>query len=179
MEAREEALSALRARAEGALRQSGQSPTPPVLQRIAATFEAICAWGRDPGSPRPGRLTQDVEPPGLKAMLGLAGAAVGAAYVAAEAPPPEKAAEEGERARKLEEARRRLASAEAALAEGLAAEERAEQDVHQAESRLTEAKLRAEEARARILRVQTELGEARAALAGIAWEPPEVSKSSK
>jgi type IV secretory pathway VirB10-like protein len=64
LDARREALSNLSDLATEILRDAGHNPSLDTLRRITATLEALSASTTSEG-PMPGRLTQDVDPPGF------------------------------------------------------------------------------------------------------------------
>jgi hypothetical protein len=64
LDARREALSNLSDLATEILRDAGHNPSLDTLRRITATLEALSASTTSDG-PTPGRLTQDVDPPGF------------------------------------------------------------------------------------------------------------------
>lgn len=66
--ARSEALSHLADLATALLREAGHNPAPDTIHRITTTLEAISAYGSLPHAPRPGRLTEDVDPPGFESL---------------------------------------------------------------------------------------------------------------
>jgi hypothetical protein len=66
--ARQEALAALREIAADVIRDGGYSATRDLLRRVTTSLEALSAYGRLPGAPPAGRLTDDVEPPGFEAL---------------------------------------------------------------------------------------------------------------
>jgi hypothetical protein len=70
LEARREILADLTKRATEVLHAAGHSATPDVMRRITSTLEALSIM---PGSdgPRPGRLIDDVDPPGFEALAAL------------------------------------------------------------------------------------------------------------
>jgi hypothetical protein len=70
-DARRESLNQLSALAAALLRNAGHNPTPEMLRRIGTTLEAISAYASLPGSPYPGRLSNDVDPPGFDALSAL------------------------------------------------------------------------------------------------------------
>src|SRR5687768_11164054 len=41
------------------------------MRRLTTTLEALATYGNQPGAPRPGRLTADVDPPGFEALSAL------------------------------------------------------------------------------------------------------------
>ncbi|HXT63503.1 MAG TPA: hypothetical protein VN696_10750 [Pyrinomonadaceae bacterium] len=64
LEARREALASLSDLATEILRAAGHNPSLDTLRRITSTLEALSASTSSDG-PRPGRLTDDVDPPGF------------------------------------------------------------------------------------------------------------------
>jgi hypothetical protein len=71
LEARREVLSRLSDLAVALLRDAGHTPTPDTIRRITTTLEAISTYAMLPDGPTPGRLTQDVEPPGFESLASL------------------------------------------------------------------------------------------------------------
>jgi hypothetical protein len=69
--ARREALTALTKIAEGLLLGADHGATRDILRRVTATLEALSSYGSLPNAPSAGRLTDDVEPPGFEALIGL------------------------------------------------------------------------------------------------------------
>ena len=68
---RRDALSRLMKRAGEILRETGHAASPDASRRIATTLEALATWGRTPGAPQAGRLTDDLDPPGFEALAAL------------------------------------------------------------------------------------------------------------
>ncbi|MGH9347332.1 MAG: hypothetical protein ACRD26_08705 [Vicinamibacterales bacterium] len=68
---RREALAGLMTRAADLLRESNHAVSPEATRRIATTLESLSTWGRTPGAPQAGRLTDDVDPPGFEALAAL------------------------------------------------------------------------------------------------------------
>ena len=71
LDARSEALSHLSDLATALLRDAGHNPTPDTIYRITTTLEAVSAYATPSDSPTPGRLTQDVDPPGFESLASL------------------------------------------------------------------------------------------------------------
>jgi hypothetical protein len=69
LDARREALSELSTLAITVLRDAGNNPTPDMERRITTTLEAISAYASLPDNLAPGRLTQDVDPPGFDSLV--------------------------------------------------------------------------------------------------------------
>src|SRR5262249_47801544 len=70
-DARRESLNQLSHLAVAVLQKAGHNPTPEMSRRIDTTLEAISAYASLSGSPYPGRLTDDVDPPGFDALAAL------------------------------------------------------------------------------------------------------------
>ena len=70
-DARRESLNELSRLAGALLQKAGHNPTPEMLRRIGTTLEAISAYASLPGGPHPGRLSDDVDPPGFDALSAL------------------------------------------------------------------------------------------------------------
>jgi hypothetical protein len=66
LDARREALTQLAEFATSLLRNAGHNPALETVHRITTTLEAISAYASRSDAPRPGRLTQDVDPPGFE-----------------------------------------------------------------------------------------------------------------
>src|SRR6185295_133556 len=71
LDARSEALSQLSDLATVLLRDAGHNPTPDTIHRITTTLEALSAHATLSEGPTPGRLTQDVDPPGFASLASL------------------------------------------------------------------------------------------------------------
>ena len=71
LDARREALSHLSDLATALLRDAGNNPTPDAIRRITASLEAMSVYASTPETPRPGRLTHDVDPPGFESLASL------------------------------------------------------------------------------------------------------------
>ena len=71
LDARGEALSHLSDLATVLLREAGHNPTPDTIHRITTTLEALSAHATPSDGPSPGRLTQDVDPPGFESLASL------------------------------------------------------------------------------------------------------------
>jgi hypothetical protein len=69
--ARREAVTALAKIAAGILREGDHGTTHDLLRRVTSTLEALSSYGSLPGAPVAGRLTDDLEPPGFEAVMGL------------------------------------------------------------------------------------------------------------
>jgi hypothetical protein len=75
VQARREALTHLSDLATSLLRDAdpnpGQSPAPDTIHRITTTLEGISAYASRSDGPRPGRLSNDVDPPGFESLAGF------------------------------------------------------------------------------------------------------------
>src|SRR5262249_48772067 len=71
LDARREALSQLSDLAGVLLRDAGHNAAPDTIHRIPTTLEALSAYAKLSGGPTPGRLTQDVDPPGFASLASL------------------------------------------------------------------------------------------------------------
>ncbi len=71
LDARGEALSQLSDLATVLLREAGHNPTPDTIHRITTTLEALSAHATPSEGPTPGRLSQDVDPPGFESLASL------------------------------------------------------------------------------------------------------------
>lgn len=71
LDARREALVQLSDLASELLRDGGHNPSQDTLRRVTATLEALSAYALLSDGPTPGRLTQDVDPPGFASLASL------------------------------------------------------------------------------------------------------------
>jgi hypothetical protein len=72
LDARREALTELSELATSLLRDAGHSPAPDTVHRITTTLEGISVYASRSDGPRPGRLTHDVDPPGVESLASFA-----------------------------------------------------------------------------------------------------------
>ncbi|HEX3280983.1 MAG TPA: hypothetical protein VHR36_07105, partial [Pyrinomonadaceae bacterium] len=78
LESRREAISNLSDLATELLRDAGHNPAPDTIHRITTTLEGLSAYASLTDGPQPGRLTNDVNPPGFESLAGFSsGAALG------------------------------------------------------------------------------------------------------
>jgi hypothetical protein len=68
LDARRAALSELANLATKVLRAAGHNSTPDMIMRVNTTLEAMSAYASLPDGLAPGRLTQDVDPPGFDSL---------------------------------------------------------------------------------------------------------------
>ena len=71
LDALREALSELTRLAADRLRESGSSTTPDQMRRVTSTLEALASIGLVSGGPQPGRLSEEVDPPGFETLAAL------------------------------------------------------------------------------------------------------------
>ena len=71
LEGRREALSNLSDLAASLLHDAGNNPTSDTMRRITTTLEGISVHASISDGPTPGRLTQDVDPPGFESLTSL------------------------------------------------------------------------------------------------------------
>ena len=70
--ARREAMTELTRLAELiVLRDGSHSATRDLMRRVTTTLEALSSYASSPAAPIPGRLTDDLQPPGFEAVAGL------------------------------------------------------------------------------------------------------------
>ena len=65
LDARRDVLAPVRSR-DRILREASHNPTLETIRRITTTLEAMSAYTSLTDAPRPGRLTDDVDPPGFE-----------------------------------------------------------------------------------------------------------------
>jgi hypothetical protein len=155
LEARREALGDLSKRAAQILRDINHAVTPDVMRRVTTTLEALSTYGGLDGTPQPGRLSEDVDPPGFETLaalvprVGTGDGAAGPSRVLSFQIAPKKTRrklgpEEAAREREAQEAARRTAVKAAVQASERALRE-ARQQAEQAEAQLKKAAARAKE----------------------------------
>jgi hypothetical protein len=71
LEARRAALSELSTHAATILAEGGSAATPDTMRRVTTTLEALSTYAGIPDTPQPGRLMDDVQPPGFEALAAL------------------------------------------------------------------------------------------------------------
>ena len=151
----------------GVVAEGGSAAAPDTMRRVTTTLEALSTYAGIPDTPQPGRLTDDVQPPGFEALAALvptvdrAGRPTGPPRVIKfEHKPPKKPDRKtshagDEQARAAERLAQRAAAqaavdeAEHALRESRKAAQRAEEELKKAAAQSKEmeaAKLKAEQA---------------------------------
>ncbi len=71
LDRRRQALAELTRTAADILRESRHTPGPDIERRVTTTLEALAAYGHEPGAPKAGYLTEDIDPPGFEALAAL------------------------------------------------------------------------------------------------------------
>jgi hypothetical protein len=71
LEARREALAELAKLAAQVLRSAHHPASSDVMRRVTTTLEALSTYGGLDGTPQPGRLSDDVDPPGFETLAAL------------------------------------------------------------------------------------------------------------
>jgi hypothetical protein len=160
---RREALLAVTKLAESLLLEAGHGAPPSMMRRVTGTLEALAFRLASGEKLALGRLSEDLEPPGLEALQGLAPIApaqktkAAAASDRSDVEPSMARAESAaarsrrraeEAAAEAETARERLAAAQAELAEAQRRLRRAEERVDKGKAALAEAEQAAERAAA-------------------------------
>ncbi len=166
--ARREAVTALSKIAEGLLLGGEHGATRDMLRRVTTTLEALSSCGSLPNAPRAGRLTDDVEPPGFEALLGIAVA--GKKRLTAAPPAPKQAPQSAAHAKKAALAEQRAAQRaeeerKKAIAANKAAAQDAERALKAAKKQAERAAAQLEAAAARVKALEAEAKEAGAAVA--------------
>lgn len=172
--ARREALQALVKEAEARLKQSAHAVTPDALRRIERSLDALAAGGWPEGT-APGRLTEDLEPPGFDAFAGVSVAATRPSSPAPD-PPARGDAQAAARARRealeqaegeLGEAQSDLRQAKKAAAQAAAGADQARKEQAQVQEELQRTAQRAREATERAERASFEARQAATALSEV------------
>jgi hypothetical protein len=164
--ARREVLTALTNIAEGLLLGGDYGATRDMLRRVTSTLEALSSYGSLPSAPSAGRLTDDVEPPGFEALLGLPSAgkkrpahAPPTPRHSPPAPPANKSARVDQRAvqRAEQERKSRLAEAKAAMRDAERALKVARTQAERAAARLDATATRAKALEAKRAQIEKQL----------------------
>ena len=179
LESRRAALSELSTHAAKVLGEAGNSPTPDTMRRVTTTLEALSTYAGIPDTPQPGRLMDDVQPPGFEALAALvprvgSDRAAGPTRVIPFAFNPSKKAaakkatdaddekaREAERKAQIAAAKAAVQDAERALREARKAAQRAEEELKKAAARAKEADAEKQKAEQQLERVTTLADDAR------------------
>lgn len=152
LDKRRDTLTRLSDLAAELLKDAGHNPSLDTIRRVTTTLEAMSAYASLTDGPRPGRLTQDVDPPGFESLAGLVASGAG---TRATAPPKvdhaatsvgPKIASVNERRQLQEERQARIAAAKVSFKE--------------AKSVLSEVRIRAQRTEAAQKRANAEAKEA-------------------
>jgi hypothetical protein len=174
-DARREALAELSRLAATLLTDAGHNASPETMRRIATNLEAISAYAALPESPPPGRLTEDIDPPGFEALAALmpgAGFKPRTTPPVAIAPAKKKGTEEDKTA-----ARRVLQSAERMLAEAQSRAERVESKMKKAAIELKEAERMKRDAEERFIKASAAVETAAEHARNLADEAEQAARS--
>jgi hypothetical protein len=165
LDARREALAHLSDLAGEVLRDAGNNPSLDTLRRISTTLEALSAYASQADGPTPGRLTQDIDPPGFDSFASFipsAGIKTRATEMPQVSVPKKSVASSGKKTKaeaeasrrearqarinaakvSLKEARKSLTAAQAAVKSLEGARKKAEATVKEAEKQKREAEER-------------------------------------
>jgi DNA repair exonuclease SbcCD ATPase subunit len=165
LEARREALANLSKRAAQVLRDVGNAPSPDVMRRVTTTLEALSTYGGLEGTPQPGRLSDDVDPPGFETLAALVprvgdGGAPGPSRVLRFQPAaPRKKPRAGGKIDPKEQEREREAERKAQLAAARTAVQQGERALRDARKHAEHAETQLKKAAARTKEAERELRE--------------------
>lgn len=152
LDKRRDALVRLSDVATELLRDAGHNPSLETIRRVTTTLEAMSAYASNADGPRPGRLTQDVDPPGFESLSGMVPSASSARVTPspktdhASASARRKVESVNEKRQLQEERQARIAAAKVSLKE--------------AKSLLSEARIRAQRTQAAQKRASAEAKDA-------------------
>jgi hypothetical protein len=153
LDARREALSQLSDLASSLL----NNPTPDMIRRVSTTLEAMSALASFADGPTPGRLSQDVDPPGFESLASFVPAARPAKSTTEEKATATRAARQVDETRQvriaaakvsLQAARKALADARARAQSLESAQKKVHAEAKEAEKRRREAEERFKKASA-------------------------------
>jgi hypothetical protein len=181
LEARRAALSELTARAAAILTGAGSAAAPDTMRRVTTTLEALSTYAGIPDTPRPGYLTDDVQPPGFEALAALvprvdqSGRAAGPTRIIPfeqkqpargtgarkRSGPGDEKAREAARKAEIAAARAALQDAERVLGDARKSAQRAEEDLKKAAARAKESDAAKKKAEQQLERATADADEAR------------------
>jgi hypothetical protein len=187
LETRRAALSELTTHAARLLTEAGSAAAPDTMRRVTTTLEALSTYAGLPGAPEPGRLTDDVQPPGFEALAALVprvdgpGRAAGPTRIipfhqkaprkaAAKTPasPDDAKAREAQRKAQLAAAKTAVHEAERTLRDARKAVQRAEEELKKAAAKSKDADAEKQRAEQQLERVAAAADEARRNARGVA-----------
>jgi len=154
LDARRDALSHLSDLATALLSEAGNNPTLDTIRRVTTTLEALSSYLSVENGPTPGRLTQDVDPPGFDSLTSMisTGRITKANQQLTRTTPSQKPAvtkrgSDVEKSRQLEETRRvNIAAAKVSLQTARKSLAQARSDLQRLESEQKKASAEAREA---------------------------------
>jgi len=202
LDARRETLLQVSDLATALLQDAGHNPTPDTMRRVTTTLEAMSVYASIPDGPRPGRLTNDVDPPGFDSLASM----IPSAGATTHTKEPERVARAATSTRRVAESdgrqveatrQARIAAAKVSVQEAKAlltearsksqsvetAQKKASAEAKEAEKRRREAEERFEKARAAseegARHAQSVAAEAKQAAQAIEEAKREVDKASR
>ena len=195
LETRRAALSELTAHAAKLLMDAGSAAAPDTMRRVTTTLEALSTYAGLPGTPEPGRLTDDVQPPGFEALAALvprvdqSGRSTGPTRIipfeqkaprkaAAKKPagPEDEKAREAERKAQLAAAKAAVQEAERTLRDARKAAQRAEEDLKKAAAKSKEADALKQRAEQQLERAGADADDARKNARAVAAKAEEAAQ---
>ena len=194
LESRRAALSELTTHAATLLTEAGSAAAPDTMRRVTTTLEALSTYAGLPGTPEPGRLTDDVQPPGFEALAALvprvdhAGRATGPTRVipfeqkaprkAARKPasPQDEKAREEERKEQRAAAKAAVQDAERTLRDARKSAQRAEEELKKAAAKSKEADAGKQRAEQQLERATADADDARRNARAVAAKAEEAAQ---
>jgi hypothetical protein len=194
LESRRAALSELTTRAAKLLAEAGSAAAPDTMRRVTTTLEALSTYAGLPGTPEPGRLTDDVQPPGFEALAALvprvdpAGRSTGPTRIIPfeqkrphkatrkPASPQDEKAREAERREQLAVAKAAVQDAERALRDARKAAQRAEEELKKAAAKSKEADAGKQRAEQQLERATADADDARRNARAVAAKAEEAAQ---
>jgi hypothetical protein len=194
LESRRAALSELTTRASKLLTEAGSAAAPDTMRRVTTTLEALSTYAGLPGTPEPGRLTDDVQPPGFEALAALvprvdhSGRGTGPTRIIPfeqktprkatrkPASPQDEKAREAERREQLATAKAAVQDAERTLRDARRAAQRAEEDLKKAAAKSKEADAGKQHAEQQLERATTAADDARRNARAVAAKAEEAAQ---
>ena len=168
VEQRTAAMDAVRKALREHVYPAGKPPPPAMLRRLEGTLEAMAALGAEALDPPPGRLSQEIEPPGFGVLFPLLPGGPAASpskkrgTASGTTPARETRREAGERAQAAARARLQRVESELELREAAAARSatdraRCDEELQRARDEERQARQRLELARKRVRKTSVEL----------------------
>jgi hypothetical protein len=195
LETRRAALSELTTQAAKLLTEAGSAAAPDTMRRVTTTLEALSTYAGLPGAPEPGRLTDDVQPPGFEALAALvprveqSGRSAGPTRIipfeqkaprktAVKKPagPEDEKAREAERNAQIAAAKAAVQDAERTLRDARKAAQRAEEELKKAAARSKEADADKQRAEQQFERISAAAEDARKSARAVAAKAEEAAQ---